>query len=150
LLAIAFCLGEKTIFVPEFFNIMPEFFNFVTFGLVVMLCNVYLNVIILPIMRKNVNQVELDNTDRRRFSASGSPGGTDNYQSADNLEKIIHDIRGSISVINVYAQIMLDEVNGKINTEQRQALEDILSCGNRLSDLTDNLFKQTENESAKK
>lgn len=115
----------------------------------VMLCDVYLNDIIMPIMQKNTNQIELDDPARQRVSTSRNPRRMDNSQSTTDFEKIIHDIRGSIHVINIYTEILLDEVNGKINAEQRQALQDILKSTNLLNDLTNNLSQRTDVESKK-
>jgi signal transduction histidine kinase len=66
------------------------------------------------------------------------------------LDKITHDVRGSISIIVGYTQMMLDEATGKINTAQRQALKDVLACANKLYGLTDEILKRLENTSGEK
>ncbi|OGO29899.1 MAG: hypothetical protein A2Z29_05720 [Chloroflexi bacterium RBG_16_56_11] len=46
-----------------------------------------------------------------------------------------HDIRSLLYIIIGFAELLLDEVPGKINEEQRRSLEDILRSGQRLTDL---------------
>lgn len=100
-------------------------------------------------MSKNINQIELEKHDNRN-PAIGCADGTGNDRSADNLDRIAHDVRGSINVVICYAQLLLDGVNGKINDEQRRALQDILTSGNRLYDLLGVILKRLENESENK
>ena len=45
-----------------------------------------------------------------------------------------HEIRKLLHAIIGFAELMLDEVPGKINEEQRQCLIDILSSSRRLLD----------------
>lgn len=67
-----------------------------------------------------------------------------------NMDKVIHDIRGSINVITGYAQLMLDQTTGKINDKQRRALQDILNSSYNLHILTDVVFKRLDAESGNK
>lgn len=96
-------------------------------------------------MRKNNSQIQLEKYENRQFSID-CPGLSNNGPSVENLDKVAHDVRGAINVITCYAQIMLDEVDGKINAEQRQALQDMLTSGNHLNDLMGDILKQLENE----
>ena len=52
-----------------------------------------------------------------------------------DFEKVIHDFRSSLNIIIGYSELMLDEVMGKMNKEQRASLEDILSSSVGLLDL---------------
>jgi signal transduction histidine kinase len=62
-----------------------------------------------------------------------------------NIEKAAHDFRASLNIIIGFAELMLDEVTGKINAEQRRSLNDILNNARRLLDLVDDIFKTLEN-----
>jgi len=55
------------------------------------------------------------------------------------LAKISHEWRASLNIIIGFAELMLDEVPGKINEQQRQSLNDILNSGKRLLELINNL-----------
>lgn len=101
-------------------------------------------------MRKTVNQVNSRKAIGRRTSISDYSEMISNSQSDESIDKIFHDIHGCISIIIGYTQIMLDGVNGKINAEQRQALQDILDCSNHLYELTDSIPKYLEVNSGKK
>jgi signal transduction histidine kinase len=46
-----------------------------------------------------------------------------------------HDIRAQLNIIIGFAQLMLDEVPGKINGAQRRSLNDVLNSGKRLLEL---------------
>ncbi|MHB8104722.1 MAG: histidine kinase dimerization/phospho-acceptor domain-containing protein [Dehalococcoidales bacterium] len=125
---------------------MSKFLHYVTFALIVMLSGVHPDAIIITIVRKNIDQIELENPDSSKIPSLNYSYGKDDGESVENIDKIAHDIRGSVNVIIGYSQIMLDEVNGKINPEQRQALQDILTCGNHLFNLTDNMLKRLDSE----
>jgi hypothetical protein len=115
-----------------------------------MLSGVHTDDIICPVVRKNISQIEVENPGNSRMPVSEYPYPRIDYDALDNLDKIAHDIRGSINVIIGYAQIMLDGASGKINMAQREALQNILTYGNRLCDLTSNILKQLETKSGKK
>jgi len=102
------------------------------------------------IMRKTNSLTALEKPIGLQLSLLGFPRRTDNSQDPANLAKISHDIRGSINVINGYAQIMLDGVNGDINEEQREALQDMLKCGDKLYELLDIILQQLETASGNK
>jgi signal transduction histidine kinase len=100
--------------------------------------------------QKNIGQMAIKMPDRRKFRLVGH--GSQERLAADsvNLEKITHDIRSSINIIIGYTQLMLDQTTGKINAQQRQALQDILKSTNRLSDLTDIITRRLDAVSPKK
>ncbi|MFC1967439.1 sensor histidine kinase [Chloroflexota bacterium] len=56
------------------------------------------------------------------------------------LEHLSHDFRTPINVIIGFSELMLDEVPGTINEEQRQCLDDISNSGKRLLNLINGMF----------
>lgn len=65
------------------------------------------------------------------------------------MGRMSHELRTPLNVIIGFSELMLDEVSGKINEEQRQNLNDILSNGRRLLKLIDDILDQFEKESGK-
>jgi signal transduction histidine kinase len=53
----------------------------------------------------------------------------------ESMSRIYHDLRTPLNVIIGFAELMLDEVPGQINKEQRQCLNDILNSARRLLNL---------------
>jgi two-component system cell cycle sensor histidine kinase PleC len=51
-----------------------------------------------------------------------------------------HELRTPLNVIIGFSELMLDEVPGKINEDQRQGLNDILTNGKRLLKLIDDIL----------
>ena len=88
--------------------------------------------------------------DRRKFRLEGHGARGQHAAGSANLEKITHDVRSSINIIIGYTQLMLDQTTGKINVQQRQALQDILKSSNRLNELTDIITQRLEAVSGKK
>jgi len=66
------------------------------------------------------------------------------------LERISHDFRSPLNIIIGFSELMLDEAPGKINDDQRSALNDILASGRRLLGLVDELFEPSAAGSLKK
>lgn len=60
---------------------------------------------------------------------------------ADFLAKMSHDFRTPLNIIIGFTELMLDEVPGKINEEQRSALNDILNSAKRLLELVNNTLE---------
>ena len=54
-----------------------------------------------------------------------------------DMQQISHEVRASLNVIIGFSELMLDEVPGKINPEQRRCLDDILNSSRRLLALFD-------------
>lgn len=99
---------------------------------------------------KNDGQIETKMPGRKKLRLVGQ-GSPERYAAdPENLEKITHDIRSSINIIIGYTQLMLDQTTGKINPQQRQALQDILKSSNRLNDLAEIITKRLETVSGKK
>ena len=57
-------------------------------------------------------------------------------------ENISHDLRARLNIIIGFTELLLDEVPGKINDEQRLSLKDILNSGQRLFNLLNNYLEQ--------
>jgi len=51
------------------------------------------------------------------------------------VSKLSHDIRNQLYIIIGFAELMLQEIPGKINDEQRRNLNDVLNSGRRLQEL---------------
>ncbi len=88
--------------------------------------------------------------DRKNLRLVGRDSREHYPAGSENLDKITHDIRSSINIIIGYAQLMLDQTTGKINAQQRQALQDILKSSSRLNNLTDIITKRLDTVSGKK
>ncbi len=63
-------------------------------------------------------------------------------KESDNMAKITHDFRASLNIIIGYAELMQNEVLGKINEEQRRSLSDILKYSKRMLDLVKDIDKR--------
>jgi signal transduction histidine kinase len=57
------------------------------------------------------------------------------------VPRLSHDIRTQLYIIIGFAELMLDEVPGKINDEQRRSLNDVLNSGKRLLELLHDIVK---------
>jgi signal transduction histidine kinase len=65
------------------------------------------------------------------------------------LDRTSHELHASLNIIIGFAELMLDEVPGKINDDQKRSLNDILNSGRRLQNLIDNILEWFETESRK-
>ena len=59
------------------------------------------------------------------------------------LEKMSHDFRAPLNIIIGFTELLLDEVPGKINDEQRRSLNDILNGSRRLLSLVHDCFEES-------
>ena len=59
------------------------------------------------------------------------------------LSSLSHDFRTPLNIIIGFAELMLDEVPGKINEDQRSSLNDILDSARRLLDMVNNIPEQS-------
>ncbi len=57
----------------------------------------------------------------------------------DFTAKIGHEFRTPLNIIIGFTELMLDEVPGKINEEQRRSLNDIMNSAKRLLDLVNSI-----------
>jgi signal transduction histidine kinase len=67
----------------------------------------------------------------------------------ERLEKISHDFRTPLNIIIGFSELLLDEVPGKINDEQRRSLDDILNSAQRLLSLVNDAFGPSAPDSEK-
>ena len=51
-----------------------------------------------------------------------------------------HELRTPLNVIIGFSELMLDEIPGKVNDEQRQCLDDVLASSRHLLQLIDEVF----------
>ncbi len=65
------------------------------------------------------------------------------------LAHMSHDLRTPLNVIIGFSQLMLDKVTGRINKEQRQCLNDILTSSERLLGLINDVLDLSKIESGK-
>jgi signal transduction histidine kinase len=61
------------------------------------------------------------------------------YQS-ESLARLSHDVRTQLYIIIGFAELMLEEIPGKINDEQRRNLNDVLNSGKRLLTMLDGIM----------
>ena len=55
------------------------------------------------------------------------------------FSKMSHDFRTPLNIIIGFTELMLDEVPGKINEEQKRSLNDILASAKRLLELVNSM-----------
>ena len=55
--------------------------------------------------------------------------------SGESISGMCHDLRTPLNIIIGFAELMLDEVPGPVNKDQRQCLQDILNSSRRLLEL---------------
>jgi len=65
------------------------------------------------------------------------------------LAHMSHELRTPLNVIIGFSELLLDEVPGKINEEQRRCLNDVLSGGNNLLNLINDILDLSKIESGK-
>lgn len=58
---------------------------------------------------------------------------------ADFLAGMSHEFRTPLNIIIGFTELMLDEVPGKINEEQRRSLKDIMNSARRLLELVNKI-----------
>ena len=83
------------------------------------------------------------------FLETGEEPGKETPLKSRLPENLCHDLRSPLNVIIGFAELMLDEVPGKINAEQRQGLDDILGNARRLLHLINRIFELHGDEPGK-
>jgi signal transduction histidine kinase len=67
----------------------------------------------------------------------------------ERLERISHDFRSPLNIIIGFSELLLAEVPGKINDEQKHSLNDILNSSYRLLRLVNETFDPSLPDSKK-
>ena len=60
------------------------------------------------------------------------------------VAKLSHEFRATLNIIIGFTELMLDEVPGKINEDQRRSLEDILASSKRMLKLVNKYLEEPE------
>ena len=60
----------------------------------------------------------------------------------ERLEKMSHDFRTPLNIIIGFTELLIDEVPGRINDEQKHCLGDIRESARRLLSLLDNYLEK--------
>ena len=68
---------------------------------------------------------------------------------SDFMAKMSHELRTPLNVISGFSELMLDQVPGKVNEEQRGCLDDILSSSRHLLGLINEILDLSKVESGK-
>jgi len=71
------------------------------------------------------------------------------HAKSDFLAKMSHELRTPLNVIIGFAELMVDQVPGKVNEEQRQCLDDILTSGRHLLGLINEVLDLSKVEAGK-
>jgi len=72
-----------------------------------------------------------------------------NQLKSEFLASMSHELRTPLNVIIGFSELMIDEVPGKINQDQRQCLSDVLSSSQHLLDLINEVLDLSKIESGK-
>ena len=81
----------------------------------------------------------------RRWPGPAAGPARDAADKSAAISKLSHDIRTQLYIIIGFAELMLEEVPGKINDEQRRNLNDVLTSGRRLQDLLKDIVASSKN-----
>jgi len=71
------------------------------------------------------------------------------HAKSDFLAKMSHELRTPLNVIIGFAELMVDQVPGEVNEEQRQCLDDILTSGRHLLGLINEVLDISKVEAGK-
>jgi signal transduction histidine kinase len=76
--------------------------------------------------------------------ASGKTAGTNALTEAESASDLAHDFRTPLNIIIGFSELLLEEIPGKLNKEQRLDLTDILKSGRRLLGLVNTMLERYE------
>jgi len=94
----------------------------------------------MGLTRENKRPVEsLQHRNKLLFEANEESRKATQAKS-EFMAHMSHELRTPLNVIIGFAELMLDEVPGKINEEQRRSLNDIRNSGKRLLDLINDIL----------
>jgi signal transduction histidine kinase len=103
-----------------------------------------IHAIIIPVAYQIIGRVPVKNAVGRQFPPEHRELQGNIDVAFVDIEKTAHDFRSSLGIIIGFSELMLDEVMGKINREQRRSLQDILKNGQHLLDLVDNIDRSRD------
>ncbi|MDP2729646.1 MAG: CHASE4 domain-containing protein [Dehalococcoidales bacterium] len=72
-----------------------------------------------------------------------------NQRKSEFMANMSHELRSPLNVIIGFAELMIDELSGKIDQEQKQCLNDILNSGQHLLSLVNDVLDLSRIESGK-
>ncbi|MFH1647072.1 MAG: histidine kinase dimerization/phospho-acceptor domain-containing protein [Chloroflexota bacterium] len=75
----------------------------------------------------------------QRTSITGREAGEDATAQTALMARFSHDFRTPLNIIIGFTELLLDEVPGEINEEQRRGLTDILDSARRLLDMVNDI-----------
>lgn len=88
-----------------------------------------------------------DITDHKRMLAELEQTRRQDLQMKDVfLSKVSHELRSPLSVVHQFTTILLDEISGELNADQRDHLEIILRNAEELRNMIDDLLQVTRAE----
>jgi hypothetical protein len=90
-------------------------------------------------VKKSVVETHVDRPLSGRYPLTAPPPGNLPSAAAPWLS---HDIRAQLYIIIGFAELMLQEIPGKINDEQRRNLNDVLNSGRRLLELLHDIVSE--------
>jgi len=96
--------------------------------------------------RKLVDSLQRSNTSLERTNKALEQASR---AKSDFMAKMSHELRTPLNVIIGFAELMLDQVPGEVNEEQRQCLDDIFSSGQHLLGLINDILDLSKIESGK-
>ena len=82
--------------------------------------------------------------------ASGKTAGTHALTEAETSSDLAHDFRTPLNIIIGFSELLLEEIPGKLNKEQRLDLTDILKSGRRLLSLVNAMLERYETGESRK
>lgn len=95
----------------------------------------------IGINKSSVESTENRESSERRWLVADEESPKGNLRRPEPVAKLSHDIRTQLYIIIGFAELMLEEVPGKINDDQRRNLNDVLNSGKRLVDLLNDIVK---------
>ena len=102
--------------------------------------NLILRSILHAIERKRMEQELLEKTRKLEVASQAK---------SQFLASMSHELRTPLNAIIGFSQLMMDEVSGKINDEQKECLSDILDSGQHLLNLVSDILDLSKIEAGK-
>ena len=82
--------------------------------------------------------------------ASRKTAGINALTEAESASDLAHDFRTPLNIIIGFSELLLEEIPGKLNKEQRLDLTDILKSGQRLLGLVNTMLERYETGESRK